>query len=168
MTQFWDWALSAYARPGVAPACLDLQDDHGQCTPYLLWAAWAAKSGRGLDQGTLAKGADLARRWEPTFITPVRAVRRALKPAFITPVRAVRRALKPAFDGVADDLREALREQVKAVELAAEKTLMQSLEALALGAPSGSVTVQQALEQATALWTPSAPKNSLMGLSQHL
>jgi len=153
VTLFWDWALSAYAKPGVAQACLDLQDDHGQCTPYLLWAAWAAQSGRGLDEATLVKGADLARRWEP---------------AFITPVRAARRALKPAFDGVADDLREALREQVKAVELAAEKTLMQSLEALALDAPAGFVSVQQALEQATALWTPSAPQNSLVALSQHL
>jgi hypothetical protein len=101
----------------------------------------------------MVKGADLARRWEP---------------ALITPVRAVRRALKPAFDGVCDDLRETLREQVKAVELAAEKTLMLSLEAITLGAPSGSVSVQQALEQATALWTPTAPKNSLMALSQHL
>ena len=137
----------------MAQGCLDLQDEHGQCTPYLLWAAWAAQSGRGLDEATLVKGADLAHRWEPVFIKPV---------------RAVRRALKPSFDGVADDLREALREQVKAVELAAEKTLMLSLEALALIAPSGSVTVQQALEQATALWTPSAPKNSLMALSQHL
>ena len=153
MTLFWDWALSAYAKPGVAQACLDLQDDHGQCTPYLLWATWAAQSGRGLDEATLVKGADLARRWEP---------------AFITPVRAARRALKPAFDGVADDLREALRDQVKAVELAAEKTLMQSLEALALDAPAGFVSVQQALEQATALWTPSAPQNSLVALSQHL
>jgi uncharacterized protein (TIGR02444 family) len=153
VSQFWDWALSAYARHGVAQACLDLQDDHGQCTPYLLWAAWAAQSGRGLDEATLVKGADLARRWEPTLITPV---------------RAVRRALKPAFDGVCDDLREALREQVKAVELAAEKTLMLSLEAITLGAPFGSLSVQQALEQATALWTPTAPKNSLMALSQHL
>jgi len=153
VTLFWDWALSAYAKPGVAQACLDLQDDHGQCTPYLLWAAWAAQSGRGLDEASLVKGADLARRWEP---------------AFITPLRAVRRALKPAFDGVADEVREALRDQVKAVELAAEQTLMQSLEALALDAPAGFVSVQQALEQATALWTPSAPQNSLIGLSQHL
>lgn len=153
MTQFWDWALSAHARPGVGKACLDLQDDQGQCTPYLLWAAWAAQSGRGLDQATLTKGADLARRWEP---------------AFITPVRAVRCALKPTFAGVADDLRETLREQVKAVELAAEQTLMLALEALALDCPSISVSVQQALEQATALWTPSAPKSSLMGLSKHL
>ena len=153
MTRFWDWALNAYAKPGVAQACLALQDDHGQCTPYLLWAAWAAQSGRGLDEATLAKGADLAKRWEP---------------AFITPVRAVRRALKPAFDGVADDVREALRDQVKAVELAAEQTLMLCLEALAPITPSGSVSAQQALEQATALWTPSAPQNTLMGLSQSL
>jgi len=153
MTQFWDWALSAYARPGVAQACLDLQDDQGQCIPYLLWAAWAAQSGHGLEQATLAKGADLARHWEP---------------AFIAPVRAVRRALKPTFAGIADDLRETLREQVQAVELAAEQTLMLALEALALDSPSGSVSVQQALEQAAALWTPSAPKNSLMGLSEHL
>jgi uncharacterized protein (TIGR02444 family) len=153
VSPFWDWALKAYAKPGVAQACLVLQDDHGQCTPYLLWAAWAAQSGRSLDPVTLAKGADLAQRWEP---------------AFITPVRTVRRTLKPAFDGVADDLREALRDQVKAVELAAEQTLMLSLEALTLEAPAGFASVQQALEQATALWTPSAPKNSLMGLSQHL
>ncbi len=153
MTRFWDWALSAYARPGVAQACLDLQDDHGQCTPYLLWAAWSAQSGHVLNDAILVKGANLAKQWEP---------------AFITPVRAVRRALKPAFDGVADDLREALREQVKAVELAAEKTLMLSLEALALDAAFSTVPVQQALEQATALWTPSAPQNSLMALSQHL
>jgi uncharacterized protein (TIGR02444 family) len=153
VTQFWDWALSAYARPGVAQACLDLQDNHGQCTPYLLWAAWAAQSELGIDPATLAKGADLAKRWEPTFIAPV---------------RAVRRALKPTFEGVADDLREALREQVKAVELALEQTLMLSLEAFALDAPSSCVSVQQALEQATALWTPSAPQNSLMGLSQYL
>ena len=153
MSQFWDWALSAYSRPGVAQACLDLQDDHGQCTPYLLWAVWAAQSGRGLDQAILAQGADLARRWEP---------------AFITPLRAVRRGLKPAFEGVADHKREALREQVKALELAAEQTLMLSLEALALDAASGCVSSQQALEQAAALWTPSAPQNSLMALSQHL
>lgn len=153
MSQFWDWALSAYARPGVAQACLDLQDDHGQCTPYLLWAVWAAQGGRSLDQATLAQGADLAQRWEPTVITPL---------------RAVRRGLKPVFEGVADHNREVLREQVKALELAAEQTLMLSLEALALDAACGCVSPQQALERAAALWTPSAPQNSLMALSQHL
>jgi uncharacterized protein (TIGR02444 family) len=39
---FWEWALDAYARPGVAEACLELQDVHGQNVPLLLWAAWAA------------------------------------------------------------------------------------------------------------------------------
>lgn len=153
MTGFWDWALRAYARPGVAQACLDLQDQHGQCTPYLLWAAWSAQSGRSVNEAILAKGAVLAKQWEPNFITPV---------------RAVRRALKPAFDGVTDDLREALREQVKAVELAAEQTLMLSLEALTPLTPSGSVSIREALEQATAHWTPSASQKALMDLSQHL
>lgn len=153
MTRFWDWALSAYARPGVAQACLDLQDEHGQCTPYLLWAAWSAQNGHGVNDTILAKGAVLAQQWEP---------------AFITPVRAVRRALKPPFDGVSDDLREALREQVKAVELAAEQTLMLSLEALTPQTPSGPVSILQALEQATAHWTPSASQKALMGLSRHL
>lgn len=153
MTGFWDWALRAYARPGVAQACLDLQDEHGQCTPYLLWAAWSAQSGRSVNEAILAKGAVLAKQWEPTIITPV---------------RTVRRALKPPFDGVTDDLREALREQVKAVELAAEQTLMQSLEALTPLTPSGSVSILEALEQATAHWTPSASQKALMDLSQHL
>ena len=35
----WDWALEVYARPGVPDTCLVLQDDHGQNTSYLLWAA---------------------------------------------------------------------------------------------------------------------------------
>ena len=30
---FWAWALAAYARPGAAEACLELQDAFGQCVP---------------------------------------------------------------------------------------------------------------------------------------
>jgi uncharacterized protein (TIGR02444 family) len=153
MSLFWDWALKAYDRPGVAQACLDLQDDHGQCTPYLLWAAWAAQGGFELNDVILGRGADLARRWEP---------------AIITPIRTVRRELKLAFDGVTDGVREALRTQVKALELAAEQTLMQSLEALTPKGPSPLIPMEIGLERATSLWTPPAPKNALLALSQHL
>ena len=38
----WDWAVAAYGRPGVAPACLDLQDRFEQNVPLLLAAAWSA------------------------------------------------------------------------------------------------------------------------------
>ena len=37
----WDWALEAYAQPGVPEACLALQDAHGQNTSLLLWAVYA-------------------------------------------------------------------------------------------------------------------------------
>ena len=37
----WDWAVTAYSRPGAAQAFLALQDDHGQNTCLLLFSAWA-------------------------------------------------------------------------------------------------------------------------------
>ena len=41
MSGLWDWTLRAYAQPGAAEACLDLQDQHGQNTSLLLWAVWS-------------------------------------------------------------------------------------------------------------------------------
>ena len=102
MSEFWDWAVAVYARPGVAEACLDLQDSHGQNVPLLLWAAW-----RG---GDVAAAVGLARAWEDEVVAPLRGVRRRLK-------------------GRAGA--ETLRERVKAVELEAERTLMLALEAVA-------------------------------------
>ena len=52
---FWDFSLEAYARPGVAPACLDLQERHGADVNLLLFACWLSASGRGaLDAALLA------------------------------------------------------------------------------------------------------------------
>ena len=45
----WTWAVAAYGREGVSEACLELQDIHGQTVPLLLWTAWAAGTGRALD-----------------------------------------------------------------------------------------------------------------------
>ena len=102
MSEFWDWAAAAYARPGVAAACLDLQDAYGQNVPLLLWALW-----RG---GDVASAVVVARSWEEEVVAPLRGVRRRLK----------------GRSGA-----EALRENVKAVELEAERTLMAELERLA-------------------------------------
>jgi len=102
MSEFWDWAVAAYDRPGVAEACLDLQDRYDQNVPLLLWAIW-----RG---GDLPAAVALARQWEAEVTGPLRGVRRRLKG-------------RPGA--------EALREQVKAVELEAERTLMRQLEILA-------------------------------------
>jgi uncharacterized protein (TIGR02444 family) len=107
----WDWALETYARPGVSPACLRLQDEHGQNVSYLLWAVWAGSEDRVL----LDRAAGVARAWDAAALHPLRAARRGL------------RAATPPVD---DPGREALRQDVKAAELFAERLLMEALAAI--------------------------------------
>jgi uncharacterized protein (TIGR02444 family) len=150
---FWTWALEAYARPGAAQACLDLQDRHGQCIPYLLWAAWAAHAGRRLDAETLRVGAELCVRWEG---------------AAVGPLRQARRAMKPSVSGIEDGAREALRAEVKALELKAERLLIETLEAFSSEAASASLPVGTALSAAARAWPSKAPPGALERLAQTL
>lgn len=153
MSRFWDWALLAYERPGVAQACLALQDEHGQCTPYLLWAAWAAQAGRGLDEAALRRGQVLALRWDADVLQPV---------------RSVRRLLKPSFAGVEDGPKDALRQQIKTAELACEQTLMAALEAIVPAKDPPVMGVQAQMEAASRLWSPAATPAALSALSLRL
>jgi uncharacterized protein (TIGR02444 family) len=150
---YWTWALEAYARPGAAQACLELQDRHGQCIPYLLWAAWAAREGRPLDRPALEAGAELAARWEA---------------AAVGPLRAARRAMKPPLPGVADAAREALRAEVKALELQAEQLLIETLEARAPPAGPHPLPLRSALAAAVAAWPAEASPAALERLAQTL
>ena len=149
MARFWDWSLEVYARPGVAEACLDLQDAHGQSVPVLLWAAWAGIEGRALGDDALVEGIALARGWEAMAVGPL---------------RRIRRALRPSMPGIADPAREALRLQVKAAELDAERALMEALEALT---PSGGGS-SAGLERASAAWGGTAPRAALLDLMARL
>jgi uncharacterized protein (TIGR02444 family) len=151
--KFWTWALEAYARPGAAQACLDLQDHHGQCVPYLLWAAWAAQEGRPLDRRPLEAGAALAARWEA---------------AAVGSLRAARRAMKQEVPGMADAAREALRAEVKALELRAEQLLIEALEAMSPGAGPAALPLKPALAAAAAVWPTQAPEAALDRLAQTL
>jgi uncharacterized protein (TIGR02444 family) len=151
--KFWPWALAAYARPDVAPACLDLQDSHRQSVLYLLWAAWAAQGGRPLPASALTLGASLAGRWEQTAVRPL---------------RQARRGLKSAFEGVSDPVREQLRAEVKALELKAEEVAMRALEAIAPEPSGGPYPVRDALAAAVAAWPCSAPEAALLRLAQAL
>jgi len=107
----WDWAVVAYEQPDVAPACLALQDEHGQNVCYLLWALWAAPN-----DAALRSGAGPAREWEQVVLKPLRGVRRRL----------------PAGE---------LRDDVKALELKAERSLLTSLEGLAQRSSGDSLDV---------------------------
>jgi uncharacterized protein (TIGR02444 family) len=146
----WDWSLEAYARPGVAEACLELQDRHGHSVPYLLWAGWAAVQGRPLTEAPLAAGADLTRTWEEIAVGPLRHVRRQLK-ASICGIEA-----------------EAVREQVKAAELAAERALMLALEAMTPAADGSVIPLAEALVAATAAWGSASAAPVLQDLAQKL
>lgn len=145
----WDWTLAAYARPGVAPACLALQDNNGQNVPLLLAAAWAATQGRSLD---LDKAVALTRAWEADVVAPLRAARRGLKVS--TPP-------------IGDAAREALRQTVKAVELEAERLLLAALESLAW--PGEAAPMDAALATAAARWStpenPPPPAGEIVALS---
>lgn len=108
---FWHFSLDAYRRPGVAMACLDLQDRHGCDVNLVLCALWVGASGRGrlteTDFGRLDSATSSWRR------------------AVIEPLRALRRQAKHEADSA------ALYETLKAAELEAEHVVQNRLEALA-------------------------------------
>jgi len=149
----WDWAVAAYAKPGAQAACLNLQDGHDQNVPYLLWAAWAAQTGRRLDTETLEAGVDTARAWEGAAIRPLRAIRTTLK--------------KPIPD-LDDAAREAVREQIKAAELQAERRLLEGLEALAPEPEGSARPLLQALAEAARAFAPAVPRAALDTLATTL
>lgn len=149
----WDWAVAAYAAPGVADACLTLQDHHEQNVPLLLWSAWIAQTGRRPDEETIEAACDTARAWDGVVTAPLRAVRRTLK----APV--------PDID---DEPREAVRQRIKAVELEAEKHLLAALEALAPAPDGPPGPVIDGLAATTRVWSRVTPRPALVRLAEAL
>ena len=143
----WEWALEAYARPGVPEACLRLQDEFGQNTSFLLWAVHSEVK----DPELLARAAEATRAWDATALVPLREVRRALKPPL------------PPVD---DAARLSLREDVKALELAAERLLLETLDGMSHGL--GGAHALEALEAASKAWDKPAPAGALAELAAAL
>lgn len=102
----WDFSLAVYGAPGVAPACLALQDRHGIDVNALMASAWLGAAGRGPVPGErLARWIEAVGDWHEAVVRPLRAVRRRLK----TPIGAEDRALA-----------EALRARLQKIEIDAE------------------------------------------------
>lgn len=118
-TPLWDEAVALYGRPGVAEACLFLQDRLGADVPLLLFAAWLGLRGRALG--------DEAERVEDEVA--------AWREEVVRPLRAIRRRLRSGPPPAPDAETEALRETIKRAELAAEKLELARLEALARSLP---------------------------------
>ena len=142
----WDWSVRAWTSPGLADAGLDLQDAQGQCVPLLLWAAWAASTGRAPDADTIEAACDTARAWSETTVAPLRAIRRTL------------RAAVPDMD---DGAREAIRAQVKTAELEAERHLLTALEALSSEPWTGPQPALPGLIAVAREWSSVTPRTAL-------
>lgn len=113
-SSLWDFSLEHYARPGVADACLRLQDEQGVNVNLLLWCAWLDTCGLVLDAGRLHSAQKRIHAWDEHYVVPLRQLRRRMKAEF----------------GVADAGIETVRTQIKNAELLAEKQLQCWLEAL--------------------------------------
>jgi uncharacterized protein (TIGR02444 family) len=124
---FWRFSVKFYAVPGVAPACIELQDQAGVDVNVLFFLLWNATQSRTFSR---AQVDDIERKigaWRDIAVVPLRAVRRAL------------RSPPPA---IAPDVAEGFRTRIKAVELEAERLQQEALYDLArfgpLGGPAAS------------------------------
>jgi uncharacterized protein (TIGR02444 family) len=150
----WDWAVAAYAKPGVEEALLGLQDRHDQSVCLLLFAAWAADTGRKPDAEALEAAVDTARVYETTVLAPLRAIRRTLK--------------APVPD-LEDAARLAIREQIKALELDAERRLLGALSDMAAPpAAAAPLPIADGMVNAARLWARAIPRAELVALAARL
>ena len=114
---FWAFSLDFYARPGIADACLRLQDAHGLDVNLVLFCCWLARSGHGrLSAAALIAAEARVAPWRDAVLAPLRAARCALK---TMPVAGA----------------ATLYAEVKRVELAAEREEQRLLLASCAGAP---------------------------------
>lgn len=153
MSDLWTWTVAAYETPGVAEACLNLQDHNEQNVPLLLWAAWVAVTGRRPDEETIEAACDAARAYDTVIVSQL---------------RAVRRTLKAPIPDVDNGHREALRQQVKALELDAERRLMLELEDLAPAPSSAPRRAIDGLAETAKLWARVVPRPALTTLADRL
>jgi uncharacterized protein (TIGR02444 family) len=124
--RLWRFSLAVYGRPGVADACLALQDRHGLDVNLLLWCCWHASEGRALGAADVTAAEARVSSWRATVVEPLRAVRRQLK-------RSI--AEWPTADV------EQLRAATKGAELEAERLEQVMLAAVSAGEPNAGSTL---------------------------
>ena len=115
---FWDFSVTTYRKPGVADACLSLQDRHGLDINVLLYCCWFGWTRGALDEETFNTALSFAEPWANEVVRPLRAARTWMK---VTGCNS---------SGVAEDDCMALRDRIKAVEFEAEHLQQATLEEL--------------------------------------
>jgi uncharacterized protein (TIGR02444 family) len=128
----WDFVVKFYAKPGIAQACLELQDRLGVDVSFLLTVLFYAKD-RNIDL-SVEEIASLDRSisaWRDEVIVPLRRLRRHVKAS-----------------GLLNSSTEGFYQRIKADELLAEQ--------IEIG------TLAQQLEQVQTELSISQPKRDLM------
>ena len=127
---FWRFSLGFYRQPGVADACIALQDGCGVDVNVLLFLLWLATAQRRVTAAAAQAVCAKAGPWRDDVVVPLRALRRRLK------------------DGsslVERNTAELFRTRIKAVELESERLQQEALFALADGLATDSApTVESA------------------------
>jgi len=124
---FWQFSIKFYAVPGVADACIELQDKAQVDVNILFYLLWNATQGRAFNAADITEIERQIGPWRELAVIPIRNIRRALKspPPVMEPAAA-----------------ESLRTRIKAVELEAERLQQEALFGLAqtsrLGRPAPS------------------------------
>ncbi|WP_202369159.1 TIGR02444 family protein [Pseudomonas sp. MWU318] len=121
-SDLWSFSLATYARPGVEPACLQLQMA-GANVCLLLCGLWLEQRGTDCDEQRVEQLKELVGPWDREVVQPLRALRTQWKTL--------------AED---DPVLKGLREQMKALELEAERHLLWQLEQAAQDWPRDEVS----------------------------
>ncbi len=139
--------VKVYGRPGVAAACLRLQETYRLDVPLLLAVLFGRISGRELDSTAIRTLDDACASWRDQVVRPLRNIRTAMKshPWMASMPRV-----------------PALRESIKASELNAERIEGEMLEELlkALPLAAGDCTVTALAELAADVLDIGAPERA--------
>jgi uncharacterized protein (TIGR02444 family) len=118
---FWRFSLRFYREPGVADACIALQDVCGVDVNILLFLLWLATEQRRVPLAVLQGVCAETDGWHREVVVPLRTLRRRLKDGV------------PLMERGAAEL---FRTRIKAVELESERLQQEALHGLANGLPT--------------------------------
>ncbi|UZE17779.1 TIGR02444 family protein [Pseudomonas sp. B21-054] len=115
----WSFSLDLYAKPGVEPACLALQNA-GANVCLLLCGLWLERRGVTCNEQRLQQLRQLTEPWDAEVVRPLRSLRSQWKTSALQ-----------------DTALNSLREQLKGLELEAERRLLERLQATTEDWPEG-------------------------------
>lgn len=113
----WSFALDLYARPGIEPACLQLQAEGGNVC-LLLCGAWLGARNVACVSERVVQLQALGAPWHAQVVQPLRELRQQWR-----------------AQAMEDAGLKQLREAIKALELTAERQLLGRLHDLACAWP---------------------------------